>query len=225
MDRRASPGRSAGRRYRAPFRSACSATLYVKECLGSHVARPIHRETRRPLGTPSRDASGRLLQSTFQRRAPEPCMDSDARTPENWAISRHPARFARLDHGREGALYHHPTEGAEALTPPVVRQRVEQKLYTPPNQDRFHQQPVKAEGFLRSETPFTSKWSSTDPSTDPPSPDDRVLDVVSLQGGFPNPEARPPSPTPAATKVASLGPTPLADFCNQYSARAHRSSG
>jgi hypothetical protein len=84
-------------------------------------------------------------------------------TPENWAISRHPVRFARLDHEREGALYHHPTEGAEALTPPVVRQRVEQKLYTPPNQDRFHQQPVKAEGFPRPETPFTSKWSSTDP--------------------------------------------------------------
>lgn len=36
--------------------------------------------------------------------------------------------------------------------------------------------------------------------------------------------ARPPSPNPAATEVASLGPTLLADFCNQNRARAHRTN-
>jgi hypothetical protein len=36
--------------------------------------------------------------------------------------------------------------------------------------------------------------------------------------------ARPSSPTSAATEVASLSPTPLADFCNQNRARAHRPS-
>jgi hypothetical protein len=38
------------------------------------------------------------------------------------------------------------------------------------------------------------------------------------------PCARPPSPTPAATGVAFLSPTPLADFCNQNRTRAHRAN-
>jgi len=35
---------------------------------------------------------------------------------------------------------------------------------------------------------------------------------------------RPPSPIPAATRLASLSPTPLADFCNQTKTRAHRTN-
>jgi len=65
---------------------------------------------------------------------------------ENRAISRRPVRFARLDHEWEGAVDHHPSEGAGTLTFLVV-QCVSSELEAPPDQDQFHQQPVKAEGF------------------------------------------------------------------------------
>jgi hypothetical protein len=37
-------------------------------------------------------------------------------------------------------------------------------------------------------------------------------------------KARPPSPILAATMMASLSPTTLADFCNQSETRAHRAN-
>jgi len=66
---------------------------------------------------------------------------------ENRASSRHPVRFARLDRDAEVAIHHDRIAGAETLTPPVIRQRIERKPNTPLNQDRFDPQPVKVEGF------------------------------------------------------------------------------
>jgi hypothetical protein len=92
-----------------------------------------------------------------------------------------------------------------------------------PDRDRIHHQPVKAEGFRgpRHRPPASNPSQALCPTI--------RRRMVERQTPFrsrtvSHPRTRPPSPTPAATKVASLGPTLLADFCNQNRARAHRSN-
>jgi hypothetical protein len=69
-DRHASPGRSAARRYRAPVHLAYSATLSSKSTSAPALLGWAPSGGGSLLRSPTRDASGRLLQSTFQRRAP-----------------------------------------------------------------------------------------------------------------------------------------------------------
>jgi hypothetical protein len=119
------------------------------------------------------------------------------------------------------AIHHRGPEGAEALTSPSFDES-RRKIANHRTKDRFHRQPVKIVGFRG---PGRLPPASSPPQALPPPlvSESRALDVISPPSDF-SPWARPPSPTPAATEVASLSQTPLADFCNQNRARAHRSS-
>jgi hypothetical protein len=199
----------------------------AKKCLGFRRARrtPLlpegttsRRQANRRQSALTRDASGRLLQPTFQRRAPEPCMVSDI-CPTTGRV--HAARFASPQPTSETTMaIHHPgPKGAEALTSPSSGEP-RREIAIRQTRDRFHRQPVKIVGFRG---PGRLPPASSPPQALPPSlvSSSRVLDVISPPSDL-SPWARPPSPTPAATEVASLSQTPLTDFCNQNRARAHR---
>jgi len=135
----------------------------------------------------------------------------------------HAARFASPQPTPETtmAIDHPGPEGAEALTSPSSDEP-RREIANRRTRDRFCRQPVKIVGFRG---PGRLPPASSPPQALPPSlvSASRVLDVISPPSDF-SPWARPPSPTPAATEVASLSQTPLADFCNQNRARAHRSN-
>ena len=119
--------------------------LSRQRSLGSRRARSIHPGTRRHRGTSPEDASGRLLQSTFQRRTPESCVASSAEARENRAI--HVTRLTSPDSLSKAGqpMTAAESESAVALTsasPDDVAQAP-----SPSSQDRFHRQPGKAEGF------------------------------------------------------------------------------
>jgi len=136
----------------------------------------------------------------------------------------HVTRSASLDRplAAGAAIDRYRPESAETLTP-LSSAASRCKHLALPDQDRFRQQPVKAEGFRgpRRLPPASGPSRTLCPST--------RRRMVERQTPFRScavsrPRARPPSPNPAATEVASLGPTLLADFCNQNRARAHRTN-
>jgi hypothetical protein len=110
------------------------------------------------------------------------------------------------------AIHHRGPEGAEALTSPSFDEP-RREIANRRTKDRFHRQPVKIVGFRG---PGRLPPASSPPQALPPPlvSESRALDVISPPSDS-SPWARPPSPTPAATEVASLSQTPLADFCNQ----------
>lgn len=113
----------AWRRYRTPFHGIPTATPRQGRH-GHLLARSIYPNARWHWTTPSTDASGRLLQSTFQRRAPESCVVSRAIGTGESEDSRHPIHFAGQPRARSRSPTLHPRAPALAsVSPPVWRER------------------------------------------------------------------------------------------------------
>jgi len=155
-DQHASRGRFARRRYCAPFHLACSATL-----ASTSTSTPAELDrfalTPQDLGAPARDASGRLLQPTFQRRAPELGLVSSvehAGDPSDFTPLE-PLRPAASHNGSSYSLQ--PTRERRSSDVPVVRRTPAQAPNKPPNQDPFHPRPVKIASFPWPGTPSTSR--------------------------------------------------------------------
>lgn len=113
------------------------------------------------------------------------------------------------DHGR---LFANPGGGpAATLTPPSPTDGGGR--HPSPGRGRFPRRPVKSDGC---HDPRRLPPSSGSPRTLGSRNRLRLRNPSThfASAGFPT-EARPPSPTPAATEVASLGQTLLDDFCNQ----------
>jgi hypothetical protein len=184
----------------------------VKESLGSRLARSVRLNTRRHRGAPPIDASGRRLQSTFQRRALEHRVASSTEAPENRANSRRPIHFARQP--LKSATIDDRRRIQERRSSGVRVAKNQVQAPQPLGQGRIHPQPVKVEDFRG---PERLPPTSSPPQALPRTTRVRVIRFSTsfhFPAGTP-PGARPPSPTPAATAVASLDPMPLADFCNQ----------
>jgi hypothetical protein len=95
-DRHASPGRSAGRRYRAPVRLASPATLPSRS---ASVPAALDRFAEEPEGSTTDPTKMRLADFCnphFKDEHPSRVWIPHAFARENRAISRHPIRFARL---------------------------------------------------------------------------------------------------------------------------------
>jgi hypothetical protein len=81
--------------------------------------------------------------------------------------------------------------------------------------------PREGQRLPRSKAPSTNEEPSSGPLQPRPLPVGVAHDVTSLSV-VSHVRARPPSPTPAATGMASLSQTPLVDFCKQNETRARQ---
>lgn len=162
----------------------------------------------------TRDASGRLLQPTCQRRAPalrgvtlgSPRVSRAIHAP---GTRFRPATFARCGFVRPALKRCHRTSGAS-----VIGSSGGLAPASTANQARFLRRPVKADTLPRTETPSVEQRGLAPfPGSAARKPLVRSRHPFA-DCGFPR-TARPPSTAPAATGAASDGQASPADFCNQ----------
>jgi hypothetical protein len=125
---------------------ACSAML-ASTSTSTPAALDRSTPTSKGLGGPARDASGRLLQSTFQRRAPELSLVPDTKRAGDPGDSRHPNRFARRHLAATAALHCSRLECAATLTSLSFASCQCMHRTSRQNQDRFHSRLVKIASF------------------------------------------------------------------------------
>jgi hypothetical protein len=226
-----SPGLSTqGEELFAPDRLACSATPRQRP-LGSHLAMPPSRPG---LATANRkttrDASDRLLQSTFQRRAPVLRVKTGSLAglasrahPWAWRFTRS-TRFGLPSRARVRRFLPDPDPRDDWTSDaPVTVRRPTTPWRCLPSDDRVRlpHRSVKSGGFERPRAPSLVKEPfpgslpgprclHPDLAVDAPSPR-----WVSPPGLGP---VHLPQPQP---QMALLDPTPLDDFCFQHERHGH----
>jgi len=221
-------GSSSERRDHAPVHPACPATLpprsaSVPAALGKPGLRPKYGQPK--AGQPKAEhAHQRCVwptSATYISKTSTRAVHGFRHSPDNRASPRCPIRFAPANPRNQDGYSPSQARKDRSSDVPVI-QRNSTRNRASPNQRPVPPTTREDCGLPRPRTPSTSKQPSAGSSPAP-----RFREAGSRRHfthGDHSPWARPPSPTSAATEVASLSPTPLADFCNQNRARAHRPS-